>query len=117
MTTSARDLHFSSIVVDCHADSPDLMVDHGADLGLAGDQGHIDLPRMREGGLDAVFFSAWIRPDQEYLQRMAASFPTLIPEKQCIQRVLQDIDAVKQLCAGYPSEIELATTAGDIRRI
>ena len=104
MKTSARDLHFSSLVVDCHADSPDRMVDHGEDLGLGGPQGHIDLPRMREGGLDAVFFSAWIRPE-------------LIPEKRCIQRVLQDIDAVKRLCVGYPDEIELATTAGDIRRI
>ena len=104
MNSKARDLHFSSLLVDCHADSPDRMVDQGEDLGRGGEQGHIDLPRMREGGLDAVFFSAWIRPE-------------LIPEKQCIQRVLQDIDAVKRLCSSYPDEIELATTAGDIRRI
>ena len=104
MNSTERNLHYSSIVIDCHADTPDRIVDNGADLGLGGTLTHVDAPKMRRGGLDAVFFSAWIRPN-------------LIPRRECIQRVLQDLDAIKQVCKNYPEDFELATTASDVRRI
>ena len=104
MNSGERDLHYSSIVIDCHADTPDRIVDNGADVGRGGSLTHVDVPKMRQGGLDAVFFSAWIRPD-------------LIPKKECILRVLQDLDSIKQLCKNYPDDFELATTASDVRRI
>ena len=58
---------------------------------------------MREGNVTAQFFACFVAP-------------RLIAKKQCIQRVLDMADAVKQLCARYPDEIELARTAGDVRR-
>lgn len=50
------------IVLDGHMDTPLRMVDEGADLGRRSAAGHADLPRMREGGLDAVFLAAWVDP-------------------------------------------------------
>ena len=74
MNSGEGNLHYSSIVIDCHADTPDRIVDNGADVGRGGSLTHVDVPKMRQGGRDAVFFSAWIRPN-------------LIPKRECIQRV------------------------------
>jgi membrane dipeptidase len=103
-TEHARELHFSSIVVDTHSDSLARTVDDGDDLGTVTGRGHMDLPRMRAGHQTAQFFAAYVHPD--YLEQGTA-----------VQRVLQYTDAMNRLCQDYPNEIELARTAGDIRRI
>jgi membrane dipeptidase len=56
----ARRLHARAIVVDGHADTPQRMVFDGFDLAHRDAEGHVDIPRMREGGLDAVFFSIYV---------------------------------------------------------
>src|SRR2546422_10851702 len=56
----ARRLHFSSIVLDTHADTPQRFFSQTFDLGKRNADGHIDIPRMREGGLNVQFFSVWI---------------------------------------------------------
>ena len=105
MTTEhARELHFSSIVVDTHSDSLGRTVDNGDDLGTDTGRGHMDLPRMRTGHQTAQFFAAYVHPD--YMEQGVA-----------VQRVLQYTDALNRLCQEYPDEIELARTASDIRRI
>src|SRR5579862_8731373 len=55
----AHKLHFSSIVVDTHDDTPQRMLFEHFDLGHRDSEGHVDIPRMREGGLNAIFFSIW----------------------------------------------------------
>ena len=100
----ARKLHFSSIVVDTHSDSLARAVDDGEDLGRATGRGHMDLPRMRAGHQTAQFFAAYVHP--RYLASGTA-----------VHRVLRYTDAMRQLCDAYPSEIELARTAGDVRCI
>lgn len=104
LSRQAKSLHFSSIVVDCHADSIEREVDKGEDLGQATGNGHLDLPRMREGNLGAEFFACFVHPDY-------------IAERRCIRRVLDMADGVKRLCARYPKEIGLARTAADVRRL
>lgn len=100
----ASRLHHSSIVVDTHSDSPGRMVDEGEDLGQETGRGHMDLPRMKRANLTAQFFACFVAP-------------RCIPQRQSIQRVLDMADAVKRLCARYPSEIGLARTAADVRRL
>ena len=100
----ASKLHFSSIVVDTHSDSLGRVVQSGEDLGQETGSGHVDLPRMRAGNLTAQFFAAYVDP--KYLEDGSA-----------VKRVLRYIDAMKALCEKYPSEIELARTAKDVRRI
>ena len=103
MDAKARELHFSSLLIDCHVDTPDRIVDYGEDLGRDDNLSHVNIPKMRAGGLDVAFFSAWIRPE-------------MVDEKRSIKRVLQDLDAVKQLCNDYPDDIEIATSAADVKR-
>ena len=103
-TDHARDLHFSSIVVDTHSDSLARAVDNGEDLGSDTGRGHMDLPRMREGHQTAQFFAAYVHPNY-------------LAEGTAVQRVLKYTDAMRTLCAAYPQEIELATTAAGVRRI
>ena len=60
VSEKARKLHFSSIIVDTHDDTTQLLLDPKFDLGVRQNSGSIDIPRMREGGLGAIFFSIWI---------------------------------------------------------
>src|ERR1700722_15868218 len=56
----AHALHFSSIVLDTHADTTQRLLDGKFDIAERHPDGHIDIPRMREGGLNAQFFSIWM---------------------------------------------------------
>ena len=57
----AKQLHDRAIVVDSHDDTTQrLIFDKAFDIGKRNPNGNIDIPRMREGGLDALFFSIWV---------------------------------------------------------
>lgn len=58
---SHTELHFRSFVVDGHNDAIQRML-RGEDLGNLTKAGHIDIPRIREGGVDAAFFAVWVPP-------------------------------------------------------
>ena len=60
LSARARKLHFSSIVVDTHADTTQRLIDGDFDLATRDPKGSVDIPRMKEGGVDAIFFSIWI---------------------------------------------------------
>src|SRR5882724_8193559 len=98
----AKKLHFSSIVLDTHADTPQRMLTGNFDLGKRDTEGHVDIPRMREGGLNAHFFSIFI------------SGRTLGPP--AIQQALDQIDIVRQNVQQHSKDLTLATTADEIRR-
>ncbi len=100
----ARRIHFDAIVIDGHADTIDRVVDRGEDLTVRTDRGHIDLPRMTEGGLDVQFFSCFVHP--RYIER-----------KECILRALRMIDAVKRTAAMSQGRLEVARSAAEIRRV
>ena len=57
VSPQARKLHARSLVLDTHADTTQtLLSEAGYDFAARHTTGHVDIPRMREGGLDAVFF-------------------------------------------------------------
>src|SRR4051812_31530016 len=57
----ARQLHERAIVVDTHDDTTQRLIsDKAFDIAARNPNGNIDIPRMREGGLDAIFFSIWM---------------------------------------------------------
>jgi membrane dipeptidase len=97
----ARKLHFSSIVVDTHDDTTQRFLDGKFDLGARSDTGSIDIPRMREGNLSAIFFSIWM--------------PSKITGHEAVDRALVQIDAVREQVRKHPNDLVLATTAADIR--
>lgn len=96
-------LHQEAIVIDTHIDTPQRLLDEGFDLAPRDSYGHVDLPRLREGGLDAAFFSIWVDP-REY------------EGSDTIQRALDLISAVYEQVARHPDQLALVRTAADIRR-
>src|SRR6202050_1757138 len=94
---------FSSIVIDTHDDTTQRFFSKaGFDLGKRNSDGAIDIPRMREGGMNGIFFSIWI--DGHIMGPTA------------IQKALDQIDAVRENVAKYPKDIVRARTAEDVRR-
>ena len=101
ISARAKKLHFSSIVVDTHDDTTQRFLDGKFDIAERHDDGSIDLPRMREGGLDAIFFSIWI--------------PSKVTGTEAVNRAVAQIEAVRQQVSAHPKELALATTAAEIR--
>jgi membrane dipeptidase len=97
----ARKLHYASILVDTHDDTTQRFLDGDFNLGARSSSGSIDIPRMKEGGLDAIFFSIWI--------------PSKITGPEAVKHALDQIDAVREQVRQHPTDIVLATTAGEIR--
>ena len=63
----ALEIHERVLTVDTHADTPLRMIEPGFDLSERHnplDTGSkVDYPRMKEGGLDAIFFAAFVSQD------------------------------------------------------
>ena len=101
ISAGAKKLHFSSIVVDTHDDTTQRFLDGKFDLGARNSTGSIDIPRMREGGLGAIFFSIWI--------------PSKITGTEAVNRALAQIEAVREQVRTHPKDLALATTAAEVR--
>ncbi len=56
----AARIHASAIVVDTHEDVPERLEKEWVDLTVRGKTGHVDLPRLKEGGVTAPFFAAYV---------------------------------------------------------
>ena len=99
----ARDLHTRAIVVDTHDDTTmRMMSDPSFDIGARHTTGSIDVPRMREGGLDALFFSIYMPGD--------------VTGPAAVKRALHQIDKVREAVRVHPRDLVLATSVADIRR-
>jgi membrane dipeptidase len=99
----AKQLHDRAIVVDTHDDTTQRLVfDRTFDIAARNKNGNIDLPRMKEGGLDALFFSIWV--------------PSDVTGPPAVKRALDQIDAVHEAARLHPGELLIATTAADVRR-
>src|SRR5580698_2765123 len=56
----ARKLATEAIGIDSHIDTVQRVLVMGEDLGKRWDVGHVDIPRLREGGTHAPFFALWV---------------------------------------------------------
>ena len=103
MSPRAKQIHDRAIVIDTHDDTPQrLLFDKNFNIGTRNKDGHVDIPRMREGGLDALFFSIWV--------------PSDVTGPPAVKRALDLIDSVREAVRTHPNDLMLATTAADIRR-
>ena len=63
----ALDIHHRVLTLDTHADTPLRMIQPGFDMSERHDPNEtgskVDYPRMKEGGLDAIFFAAFVAQD------------------------------------------------------
>src|SRR6266849_1638264 len=97
----AKRLHFSSIVLDTHDDTTQRFFSKDYDLGKRNPDGHVDIPRMREGGMNAVFFSIWI------------DGRTMGPTAR--QKPLDQTDAVHENVRKYSNDLVFCRTAAEVR--
>jgi membrane dipeptidase len=98
----AHKLHFSSIVLDTHDDTTQRFFSKSYDLGKRNPDGHVDIPRMREGGMNAIFFSIWI--DGHIMGPLA------------VEKALDQIDAVHENVLRYSNDLVFCRTAAEVRR-
>ena len=101
ISEKAKKLHFSSLVVDTHDDTTQRLLDAKFDIGERHKDGSIDIPRMREGGLGAIFFSIWT--------------PSKTKGPEGVKQALDQIDAVREAVRKHPKDLMLATTADEVR--
>lgn len=97
----ARALHAEAIVLDTHVDTTPFFEDPQWRFDERHDSGHVDLPRLREGGVDAVFWSIYLGPTEG--------------EGRAIREAVLRMDAVHELVRRHPDALELVTTAQGIR--
>jgi membrane dipeptidase len=101
VSDKAKKLQSSSIVIDTHDDTTQRLLDPHFDISVPHTDGNIDVPRMREGGLTAIFFSIWINGK--------------ILGPDAVKQALDQIDAVRETVRKHSNELLLATSADDIR--
>ncbi len=92
-----------AIIIDTHADTPQMMLDEGYDLADPSSPFMISIPKARAGHLGGEFMSIWVDVDW--------------PQQDLIHRAIDLIDAVDRQVAGHPNDLALATTADDVVRI
>ncbi|HEY7292360.1 MAG TPA: dipeptidase [Vicinamibacterales bacterium] len=103
VSAQAAQVHSRAIVIDTHADTTQRMIfDPKFNLGERHSDGNIDIPRMRDGGLDGLFFSIWV--------------PSEVSGPTAVKRAFDQIDAVREAVRTHPNDMLLATTAADVRR-
>ncbi len=103
VSARAKQLHDRAIVIDSHDDTTQRLVFEKAfNIAARNKNGNIDIPRMREGGLDALFFSIWV--------------PSDVTGPPAVKRALDQIDAVREAVRTNPKDLVLATTAAEVRK-
>jgi membrane dipeptidase len=98
----AQRLHASAIVVDTHEDVPEQLLEKWADLATPGATPHVDLPRLRTGGVGAAFFSVYLPSETEQAGTAA-------------KQALEVFDLVDRVVEAHPDRLVAATSVADIR--
>src|SRR5438132_2333402 len=98
-----RKLHDRAIVIDAHSDCTQRITYDGIDFAREQPDMHVDLPKMKAGGLDAQFFSIFVGP----WQAKPDGFYT---------EALRQFDAVHGMIRANAKTIAWARTAADVRR-
>ena len=100
---TAEKVLLQAIIIDTHADTPQMMLDEGYDLAQPDSPFMISVPKMRQGHLGAEFFSIWV--DVGW------------PKQELIHRALDLIDVVYEQVGRHSDVLGMATTADEIVRL
>ena len=109
LLTRARALHRQVPLIDGHNDYPWALrgIDPGRDLNKAEISKPVpslmtDIPRLRQGGMGAQFWSVYV--------------PSTMMGKEAVRATLEQIDIVHRMTMKWPETFEIAYTAADIER-
>jgi len=104
VSAKARQIHESALVIDTHADTPQLFLDENYDIESTDpkDHGHVSLEKAKAGNLGAEFFSIWVEPQTN--------------QGHFARHTLDLIDSVYEQAARHPDRMMMAFSADDIER-
>jgi membrane dipeptidase len=106
----AKSLHADALVIDGHNDLPWELRSQAQGnfdkLDIAKRQPTLqtDLPRLREGGVGAQFWSVWVPVSYGY-------------RGTALETTIEQIELVKAMVRRYPDDLGLALSVDDIRRL
>jgi membrane dipeptidase len=98
-------LHRDALVWDCHNDLSYRVLYEGLDIGNRLPAGHVDLPRLEEGGVDVQTVALYV---QNFLYGQPG---------QASHQARNLLDAMLEAIAAHPDRVELARTGSDVERI
>src|SRR5215475_10034205 len=96
LSEAAKKLHASALMIDGHNDMPWEIRKQGSssfekmDISKPQKTLQTDIPRLREGGIGAQFWSVWVPVDLGY-------------KGEALSTTLEQIDLVKQMVVRYPN--------------
>lgn len=99
---SAPELHFSAIVIDGHCDSIGDQLEKTRSLATRAETGHLDLPRLHQGGVTAQFFACYV--------------PVPYQRHGATSHALERLDQLHLLAEQETDKFVIARCAGDIVR-
>ncbi|WP_247231609.1 dipeptidase [Telluribacter sp. SYSU D00476] len=107
----AARIHEKALTIDTHADVPINMMKDGFDIArehqFEQDGSQIDFPRMKKGGMDAMFFAVYLGQGRRTPEATA----------EAKQQALAIFDKIHQAVRDNPAVAELATTPQDAYRL
>ena len=103
----AHEIHGDLLTIDTHVDISSNFATAESDPGMRGTQ-KVDLPKMREGGLDAVYFAVYVGQAERNAENYEQVKADAMNKFTAIHRMAEDM---------YPDQIEIAYSADDIEQI
>jgi membrane dipeptidase len=106
-----RQIHQSMLTIDSHADTPLNIVRAGQNLAVRSDSrkggSKIDFPRMKEGGLDGVFFAVYVGQGSR----------TPEGNEKARQTAMTIFDSIHAVINRYPELVKMGLKADDLEKI
>jgi membrane dipeptidase len=107
----AARIHAAAYTVDSHTDTPLRLNRMGFDFGVRNDpretRSKIDLPRMKEGGMDGIWFAVFIGQGER----------TPEGNQKAMEEALEITQEIYITVDKYSDDLEVATKADDLARI
>lgn len=107
LVAKARAIHERVITIDTHDDIPFNFATPEVDPGVRGPR-QVDLPKMREGGLDVAFFVVYVGQGPRTPDGYEKAKADALTKFEAIHRLTEKM---------YPDQIQLASTPDDVERI
>jgi membrane dipeptidase len=92
-------VHESAIVIDTHIDTITHLLWHDHEFNERLTDARVDIPLLREGGIDAAFFAIWV--DDKY---------------EALRYTLRGIDVMFRTIDKYPDDLVIALTTADVEQ-
>jgi len=103
LSGKAKALHNESLVIDTHIDTATHLLWREPKFDTRLNVGHVDIPRLREGGVNAAFFAVWI--------------DEVGSDLDALRLAVREIDSIYRTIEKYSDDLDLALTTNDLKNI